>query len=112
ADDLSLGQTIALKFLPEDLAPDRLFRERFFSEVRIARQLSHPNICRVYHIEEGDDQSFLTMEYVDGEDLKSLIRRIGYLPNEKALDIARQLAAGLSAAHQRGVLHRDLKPGN
>ncbi len=112
ADDLSLGQTIALKFLPEELAPDRLFRERFFSEVRIARQLSHPNICRVYHIEEGDDRSFLTMEYVDGEDLKSLIRRIGYLPNEKALDIARQLSAGLSAAHQRGVLHRDLKPGN
>jgi serine/threonine protein kinase len=112
ADDLKLGQPVALKFLPKALASDPVRRERFFAEVRITRQLAHPNICRVYDITEVDGQHFLSMEYIDGEDLASLLKRIGYLSNEKALDIARQLAAGLSAAHERGVLHRDLKPAN
>lgn len=112
ADDLKLGQPVALKFLPPKLAQDPVRRERFFAEVRITRQLSHPNICRVYDIGEIDGRHFLSMEYIDGEDLASLIKRIGYLSNEKALDIARQLAAGLAAAHERGVLHRDLKPAN
>jgi predicted Ser/Thr protein kinase len=112
ADDLKLGQPVALKFLPPKLAQDPVRRERFFAEVRITRQLSHPNICRVYDIQEIDGRHFLSMEYIDGEDLASLIKRIGHLTNEKALDIARQLAAGLAAAHERGVLHRDLKPAN
>ena len=112
ADDLKLGQPVALKFLPQALASDPVRRERFFAEVRITRQLAHPNICRVYDIAEVDGQHFLSMEYIDGEDLASLINRIGYLSNEKALEIARQLAAGLAAAHERGVLHRDLKPAN
>ena len=112
ADDLKLGQPVALKFLPRALAEDPVRRERFFAEVRITRQLSHPNICRVYDIAEVDGQHFLSMEFIDGEDLASLLQRIGYLSNEKALDIARQLVAGLSAAHERGVLHRDLKPAN
>jgi serine/threonine protein kinase len=112
ADDLKLGQPVALKFLPPKLADDPVRRERFFAEVRITRQLSHPNICRVYDIAEIDGRHFLSMEYIDGEDLASLIKRIGHLTNEKALDIARQLAAGLAAANERGVLHRDLKPAN
>src|SRR5438876_1838740 len=112
ADDLKLGQPVALKFLPRVLASDPVRRERFFAEVRITRQLAHPNICRVYDIAEFDGQHFLSMEYIDGEDLASLIKRIGYLSNEKALEIARQLVAGLAAAHERGVLHRDLKPAN
>src|SRR5512136_3013879 len=112
ADDLKLGQPVALKFLPPKLAEDPVRRERFFAEVRITRQLSHPNICRVYDIGEIDGRHFLSMEFIDGEDLASLLKRIGYLSNEKALDIARQLAAGLAAAHERGVLHRDLKPAN
>jgi hypothetical protein len=112
ADDLKLGQPVALKFLPPKLAEDSVRRERFFAEVRITRQLSHPNICRVYDIQEIDGRHFLSMEFIDGEDLASLIKRIGHLSNEKALDIARQLAAGLAAAHERGVLHRDLKPAN
>jgi len=112
ADDLKLGQPVALKFLPHGLASDPVRRERFFAEVRITRQLAHPNICRVYDITEVEGQHFLSMEYIDGEDLASLLKRIGYLSNEKALDIARQLAAGLAAAHERGVLHRDLKPAN
>ena len=112
ADDLKLGQPVALKFLPPEFAEDPVRRERFFAEVRIARQVSHPNVCRVYDVGEIDGQHYLSMEYVDGEDLASLLRRIGRLPNDKALEIARQLCAGLAAAHERGVLHRDLKPSN
>ena len=112
AEDLKLGQPVALKFLPEDVAktPDRL--ARFHHEVRVARQVSHPNVCRVYDIGEADGQHFISMEYVDGEDLASLLRRIGRLPPDKATELARQLCAGLAAAHDRGVLHRDLKPAN
>jgi serine/threonine-protein kinase len=112
ADDLKLGQAVALKFLPRALASDPVRRERFFAEVRITRQLAHPNICRVYDIAEAEGQHFLSMEYIDGEDLASLIKRIGRLSDEKAMEIARQLIAGLAAAQDRGVLHRDLKPAN
>jgi serine/threonine-protein kinase len=112
ADDLKLSQVVALKFLPESLEKDRAMLERFHREVRIARQISHPNICRVYDIGEVDGQHFLSMEYVDGEDLASLLRRIGRLPSDKAVEIAAQLCAGLAAAHEQGVLHRDLKPAN
>src|SRR5438552_9278553 len=112
ADDLTLGQSVALKFLPDDAAHDEALLERFRNEVRIARRVSHPNVCRVYDVGEVDGQTFFTMEYVDGEDLASLLRRIGRLPNDKAVEIARQLCAGLAAAHTKGVLHRDLKPAN
>jgi Protein kinase domain len=112
ADDLKLGQAVALKFLPRHLAEDRERLERFYAEVRIARQVSHPNVCRVYDVGEIEGQHYLSMEYVDGEDLASLLKRIGRLPPDKALDISRELCAGLAAAHERGVLHRDLKPSN
>jgi len=112
ADDLTLGQPVALKFLPEESAKDTGLVERFRAEVRISRKVSHPNVCRVYDVGEVDGQTYFTMEYVDGEDLASLLRRIGRLPNDKAIDIARQLCAGLAAAHAKGVLHRDLKPAN
>ena len=112
ADDLTLGQSVALKFLPEAAAGNEEARERFRHEVRIARRVSHPNVCRVYDVGEAEGQTFLSMEYVDGEDLASLLRRIGRLPGDKALEIARQLCAGLAAAHREGVLHRDLKPAN
>jgi serine/threonine-protein kinase len=112
ADDLTLGQAVALKFLPDEAARDEGLLERFRNEVRIARRVSHPNVCRVYDVGDVDGQTFFTMEYVDGEDLASLLRRIGRLPQDKALDIARQLCAGLAAAHAKGVLHRDLKPAN
>jgi hypothetical protein len=111
AEDLRLGQIVALKFLPKQITrPDRL--ARFHQEVRLARQVSHPNVCRVYDIAEAAGQHFLSMEYIDGEDLASLLRRIGRLPSDKALELARQLCAGLAAAHERKVLHRDLKPAN
>jgi len=112
ADDLTLGQPVALKFLPDQAARDEGLLERFRNEVRIARRVSHPNVCRVYDVGEVAGHTFFTMEYVDGEDLASLFRRIGRLPQDKALDIARQLCAGLAAAHVKGVLHRDMKPAN
>src|SRR5215831_6009805 len=112
ADDLRLGQQVALKFLPPLLSRDPSRLAQFHNEVRTARQVSHPNVCRVYDIGEIDGQLFITMEYVDGEDLAGLLRRIGRLPEDKGLDIARQICAGLAAAHERGVLHRDLKPAN
>jgi hypothetical protein len=112
ADDLTLGQPVALKFLPDEAARDQGLLDRFKNEVRIARRVSHPNVCRVYDVGDVENHTFFTMEYVDGEDLASLLRRIGRLPEDKALDIARQLCAGLAAAHTKGVLHRDLKPAN
>jgi predicted Ser/Thr protein kinase len=112
ASDLKLRQPVALKFLPEATARDLGLLARFHDEVRLARQLSHPNICRVYDIGEVDGAAFISMEYIDGEDLASLLRRIGHLPHDKALEIARRLCAGLAAAHNKGVVHRDLKPAN
>jgi predicted Ser/Thr protein kinase len=112
AEDLKLNQSVALKFLPVAMNEDEAARERFYQEVRLAREISHANVCRVFDIGELDGRLFLTMEYVDGEDLGSLLRRIGQFPQAKGLDIARQMCAGLAAAHDHGVLHRDLKPGN
>jgi eukaryotic-like serine/threonine-protein kinase len=121
AEDLKLGQTVALKFLPRSLAQTEESLERFTREVRLARQVSHPNVCRVFDIGEISETTssgktlthpFLTMEFVDGEDLASLMRRIGRLPPDKAVEIARQICAGLAAAHEHGIIHRDLKPAN
>ncbi len=112
ADDLKLGQPVSLKFLPPSLAGRAGFLQQFHSEVRNARQVSHPNVCRVYDIGEVEGHHFISMEYVDGEDLGSLLRRIGRLPKRKADQVARQLCVGLAAAHDKGVLHRDLKPSN
>jgi serine/threonine-protein kinase len=112
ADDLRLGQPVALKFLPDSVGNDSARLAQFHNEVRAARQVAHPNLCRVYDISEVDGHLFLSMELVDGEDLAASLKRIGRFAEDKALDIARQLCAGLAAAHDRGVLHRDLKPAN
>jgi serine/threonine-protein kinase len=110
--DLTLNQMVALKFISHAAHTSDAALARFRNEVRIARQVSHPNVCRVYDIGVIEGLHFLSMEYVDGEDLASLLRRIGRLPSDKALEFARRLCAGLAAAHERGVLHRDLKPAN
>jgi tRNA A-37 threonylcarbamoyl transferase component Bud32 len=112
ATDLTLGQSVALKFLPEEASRNQRLLERFHGEVRVARLVSHPNVCRVYDIGEVEGMPFISMEYVDGEDLASLLLRIGRLPADNALETARKLCAGLTAAHDRGVIHRDLKPQN
>jgi predicted Ser/Thr protein kinase len=112
AEDLTLDQVVALKFISDGFGDHEDRRRRFLQEVRLARQVAHPNVCRVYDIGEAGGQLFLSMEFVEGRDLASVLRSIGRLPAEKALDIARQLCAGLQALHDRGVLHRDLKPAN
>ena len=112
ADDLKLGQPVALKFLPRDVEADATHLDRFLNEVKLSLKVTHPHVCRVYDIGEIAGRHFLSMEYVDGEDLASLLRRIGRLPEDKAVEIARQLCADLQAAHDEGVLHRDLKPSN
>ena len=112
AEDLKLHQTVALKFLPEAIAFDAAALARFHNEVRIARQVAHPNVCHVYDIGEVEGLHFLSMEFIDGEDLGALLKKVGRLPGDKAVEIARQMCAGLAAAHEAGVLHRDLKPAN
>lgn len=113
ADDQRLGHPVALKFLPASLAGDPRRLQQFHNEVRLSRQISHPNVCAVYDI--GDDEAghlFLSMEYVEGRNLSGLLRERGRLPEVEAVDLARQICAGLAAVHSRGVLHRDLKPAN
>jgi hypothetical protein len=112
AEDLTLEQPVALKFLSPGVAADQERLAQFHNELRIARQVSHKNVCRLYDLGEADGRRFLTMEYVDGEDLAALLRRIGRFPQDRAIAVARQLSAGVAAAHERGVIHRDLKPAN
>ena len=112
ADDLKLKQSVALKFLPASVSADGAALARFYKEVSVARQISHRHVCRVYDVSEYQGEHFISMEYVRGEELSSLLKRIGRLPQDKAIDVARQLCAALAAVHERGVLHRDLKPAN
>jgi tetratricopeptide (TPR) repeat protein len=109
ADDLVLDTPVALKVI-YSTAPER--RERILNEVRLARQITHPAICRVFDVGETKGDIFYSMEFVKGEDLAALLRRVGRLPVEKVVDIGLQLSSGLAAAHAVGVLHRDLKPAN
>jgi len=112
ADDLKLKQPVALKFLPSSLNTDGAALARFYKEVSVARQISHRHVCRVYDVAEYRGEHFISMEFVRGEELSSLLKRIGRVPQDKAVEVARQLCAGLAAVHERGVLHRDLKPAN
>ena len=112
AEDLRLGHPVALKFLTASLAGDPRRLQAFHNEVRLARQISHPNVCDVYDIGDTDGHLFLSMEYLEGQDLATLLRQRGALPEVDAVDLARQVCAGLAAVHARGVLHRDLKPAN
>ena len=112
ADDLKLGQAVALKFLPEELRATETARNRLYREARAGREVTHPNVCRLYDVVEIDQHIFISMEYVDGEDLASLLRRIGRFSADKALAVVRDVCAGLAAIHDGGVIHADLKPGN
>ena len=112
ADDLKLNQAVALKLLPRQFGLNEERRARLLAEVRLARQIAHANVCRVYDVGDIDGEHFISMEYVHGEDLATLLQRIGRFPKDKGIEIARQICAGLAAAHDRGVLHRDLKPPN
>ena len=109
ADDMVLHTPVALKLIA---AKGPVGRDRFLNEVRLARQITHPAVCRVFDVGESGEWIFYSMEFIAGEDLASLIRRVGRLPSDRVTDIARQLCGGLAAAHAQGVLHRDLKPAN
>ena len=112
AEDLRLAHPVALKFLPPSLASDSRRLAQFHNEVSVARQISHPNVCRVYDIAEVEGHLFLSMEYVEGEDLSAVLERRGPIPEKEAIELFREICAGLAAVHARGVLHRDLKPAN
>lgn len=111
AEDLQLQRPVALKFLTAESGVDRRARERLVKEARAASRLSHPNIATIYEVGEADGTPFIAMELVRGESLRDVLRR-GALPAPRLLEVARQIAEGLNEAHQAGVLHRDVKPGN
>lgn len=112
AYDKQVGEEIALKILHPEIALDKRTVDRFRNEIKLARRISHRNVCRMHELHEDGKQLFITMEYVSGQDLKGLIKESGALTTGRAISIAKQVAEGLCEAHNLGVIHRDLKPQN
>src|SRR4030066_2150460 len=110
--DAEINESVALKLLKPEIASDEQTIERFRNELKIARKVSHKNICRMHDIGREGDKYFITMEYVAGEDLRSLLRKRGKQSTEEAVGLAQQVGEGLVGAHRLGVVHRDLKPQN
>jgi len=110
--DSEIKEDVAIKILKPEIAQDKSIIERFRNELKIARKISHKNVCRMYDLNKEEGTYYITMEYVPGEDLKDVIRRDETLSTEKAISIAKQVCEGLVEAHRLGVVHRDLKPQN
>jgi len=112
AQDTEIKEKVALKLIKPEISSDKNTIERFQNELKFARKISHRNVCRMYDLNKEEGSYYITMEYVSGEDLKSLIRRVKQLTIGTAISIAEQVCEGLSEAHRLGVVHRDLKPSN
>ena len=110
--DKEINEEVAIKLLKPEIASDESTVERFRNELKFARKISHKNVCRMYHLSKEEETPYITMEYVPGEDLKSLVKRKGKLTDEEAISTAKQVWEGLVEAHRLGVVHRDLKPSN
>jgi len=110
--DTKLNEEVALKLIRPGIAAEKRVLDRFRNELKTARKITHPNVCRMHDLGEEGEVLYITMEYVKGEDLKSVIHRMGVLTVGKAVSIAHQIAEGLTGAHILGIVHRDLKPGN
>ena len=111
-DDLRLGREVAIKILRPQYANERTFVERFVQEARAMAGFSHPNIVNVFDVGRTGASPYIVMEYVDGIDLRRKLQQEGRLSIGEALEIARQVAEGVGAAHRKGIVHRDIKPGN
>ncbi len=112
AFDRRLGRSVALKMIQAGVAERPGARERFKREILLAQQVSHPNVCRVHDLGEFQGQPFISMEYVEGQTLETLVQSMGHLSPSQTVSLAKQICAGLAAIHQRGIVHRDLKPAN
>jgi serine/threonine-protein kinase len=112
AYDTEIKEQVALKILDPEIASDESIIERFRNELKLARKISHRHVCRMFDLGRAENTTYITMEYVSGEDLKSLLRRIGQFTAKRAVIIAEQVSEGLAEAHRLGVIHRDLKPQN
>jgi tetratricopeptide (TPR) repeat protein/TolB-like protein/predicted Ser/Thr protein kinase len=110
--DTQINEEVAIKLIRPEIAADEKVLERFSNELKLARKISHKNVCRMFHLEKGEETPYISMEYLEGEDLKSLIRKKEKLSVEEAIGIAQQVCEGLVEAHRLGVVHRDLKPQN
>jgi serine/threonine protein kinase/Tfp pilus assembly protein PilF len=111
-EDKKVGQEVALKLIKPEIASDAKTLQRFRHELKTARMISHKSVCRMFDLGEAQGAYYITMEYVPGENLKSLIRQVGRLDTDTAVKMAHQICEGLAEAHRLGVVHRDLKPGN
>jgi serine/threonine protein kinase len=112
AEDLALGRRVALKVLAPELSGDQAFRERFRLESRLAASIDHPNVIPVYEAGEAEGQLYIAMRYVEGTDFRRLIDEESALETARAVELVARAADGLQAAHERGLVHRDVKPSN
>ena len=112
ARDRETGEIVALKILKLEIASDQAMVERFKNELLFARKITHKNVCRVYEFNRVDGVAYTSMEFVEGESLRSVLNRFGGLTQRKGMDLALQICSGLSEAHAQGIVHRDLKPEN